>query len=92
MRKGANIFNKDMNHRDHSPFFQAINKENLYALEIFCDHDSDLTLKNTEGMTPLMYSAKKGFDTICMYLTLRCPNVDEEDDEGKNVFFIYLER
>ena len=61
-------------------------------MEIFCDHDSDLTLKNTEGMTPLMYSAKKGFDKICMYLTLRSPNVDEEDDDGKNVFFIYLEK
>ena len=27
-----------------------------------------------------------------MYLTLRSPNVDEEDDDGKNVFFIYLEK
>jgi ankyrin repeat protein len=92
MRKGAQTFNMEMKHRDMSPFFQAIIKENLYALEIFCDHDSDLTLKNTEGMTPLMYSAKKGFDKICMYLTLRSPNVDEEDEHGKNVFFIYLEK
>jgi ankyrin repeat protein len=27
-----------------------------------------------------------------MYLTLRVPNIDEVDNDGKNVFLIYLER
>jgi ankyrin repeat protein len=92
MRKGANIFNQDMLHRNTSPFFQAIDTQNLFALEIFCDHDADLTLENSDGQTPLIYSALNGYDEICMYLTLRYPNIDEAHEKGKNVFFIYLER
>ena len=47
MHKGAKIFYQDLLYRDFSPFFQAINKENLHAVEMFCDHDADLTLKNS---------------------------------------------
>lgn len=43
-------------------------------------------------MTPLIYSAKRGHEKICMYLTLRSHNIDEEGEDGFNVFLIYLEK
>ena len=60
---------------------------------MFCDHGADINTKSSSGLTPLMYAATKGYDHICMYLSLRTDNVDLEDETtGKNVFSIYLEK
>ena len=92
LKLGAKVFNEDLKHRDSSAIFQAINKDNLFAIEILCDYDADLTIENSNGYTPLLYSAKIGRDKICMYLTLRSKEVDYEDKDGKTVFLYYLER
>jgi ankyrin repeat protein len=57
LRCGANIFNMDMKYRDCSPFFQAIYMNDLQSIEMFCDQGSDLSITNSEGMTPLILSA-----------------------------------
>ena len=60
---------------------------------MFCDHGADISHTSISGMSPLVYAATKGYDDICMYLSLRTENVDTEDQQsGKNVFFIYLEK
>jgi len=60
-------------------------------VELFCDHGADIETRNSKGITPLMYAALKGFDQICMYLSLRTNDVDMEDKAtGQNVFSIYL--
>ena len=76
-----------------SPFFIAVSNEAVWAIEMFCDHGCDFDTPSHDGMTPLMYAAHRGFDEICMYLSLRTDNVDEVNkNTGKNVFRIYLER
>ena len=58
---------------------------------MFCDHGANIETVNSRGLTPLIYAATKGFDDICMYLSLRTEDVDLEDKTtGKNVFSIYL--
>jgi hypothetical protein len=58
---------------------------------MLCDHGADLDTKSSEGLSPLVYSGLKGFDEICMYLSLRANDVDQEDPRtGRNVFSIYL--
>jgi len=50
-------------------------------------------VRTKKGLTCLMYSAINGFDEMCMYLTLRCDNVDQEDKKtGENPFSIYLKK
>lgn len=69
----------------------AINSQNQEAVELFCDHGAVIETRNSKGVTPLMYAALKGFDQICMYLSLRTEDVDVEDEAtGQNVFSIYL--
>ena len=60
-------------------------------MELFCDHGADIETRNSKGITPLMYAAIKGYDQVCMYLSLRTEDVDMEDmTTGQNVFSIYL--
>jgi ankyrin repeat protein len=69
----------------------AINSQNQEAVELFCDHGANIETRNSKGVTPLMYAALKGYDMICMYLSLRTADVDVEDEAtGQNVFSIYL--
>ena len=76
-----------------SPFFIALSSQKIKAIEMFCDHGCDFETPSQNGMTPLMYAAFRGFDEICMYLSLRTDNVDEINiNTGKNVFGIYLSR
>lgn len=48
--------------KDRSPIFLAIRLQNTKLLESMCDYHNDLTLKNSEGLTPLMYAAKHGYN------------------------------
>jgi ankyrin repeat protein len=91
LKYGAEIFHQDHKYIDVSPFIVAINTEYQEAVELFCDHGADIETRNSKGITPLMYAALKGFDQICMYLSLRTQDVDMEDKAtGQNVFSIYL--
>ena len=38
----------------------------------------------------MIYANEFNFDNICMYLSLRCKNVDLEDKDGENIFTRYL--
>ena len=40
----------------------------------------------------MIFSAKNNYDDVCMYLSLRTKNIDEEDEDGLTVFFIMLQR
>lgn len=79
LKKGVRIFNEDMETRDLSPFFVAMNEQKQWAVETFCDHGADIEMKTSTGMTPILYAATKGFDDVCMYLSLRSENADVED-------------
>ena len=60
---------------------------------MFCDHGADMNIVTKAGLTPLLYAATNGFDGMCMYLSLRTDNVDQEDmNTGENVFNIYLKK
>ena len=75
-----------------SPFFVALNKQSLWAIETFCDHGADVNTPTQTGVAPLLYAALKGYDEICMYLTLRSHDVNIENEEGMTVFITYLLR
>lgn len=44
--------------RDFSPIFMAVQKDDQALLEAMCDHRARLTVKNSVGMTPLMFAAE----------------------------------
>ena len=90
IKKGANIFNSELSQKDQSAFYQAINEQKVWAVELFCDHGVDMENESIGGVTPLIYAAQKKFDEICMYLSLRTKRIDQEDQEGANVFVMYL--
>ena len=93
LKRSAYIFHKNQELIDYSPFFQAINIEAVWAIELMCDHGADITTKTRAGMSPMIYAASSGRDEICMYLSLRSTTVDLEDEKsGDNVFSLYLKR
>ena len=75
----AKIFYKDPKLRDFSPFFIAIDYDDLKTIEIFCDHGKDINLTTTKGYSPMLYAAKTGHDDISMYLSMRSKDIDRED-------------
>jgi ankyrin repeat protein len=79
--------------KEMSPFFKAINQQSTWAIDMFCDQGADIQGQEIGGMNPIIYSAKRGFDEICLYLCLRVKNIDIEDPTtGKTVFQIYLQK
>ena len=40
----------------------------------------------------MLYASNFNFDNICMYLSLRCNNVDLEGEDGENIFTKYLHK
>ena len=40
----------------------------------------------------MMYASNFNFDNICMYLSLRCNNIDLEGEDGENIFTKYLHK
>jgi ankyrin repeat protein len=91
IHKGGKIFFEDQKLRDYSPFFMAINKERVWAIEMFCDHGADTNTTTANGQNCLLYAATRGYDNIAMYLCLRTKNIDHEDSQtGINIFTFYL--
>jgi ankyrin repeat protein len=60
-----------LHERDLSPIFLAIRKENTRLLEILCDYNASMTVKDSEGRTPLMFASAKGYNEIVNFLSLR---------------------
>mgnify|MGYP001148776508 CR=1 FL=1 len=82
---------KDTKLRSKSPFYKAIDNQSIWAVELFCDHGADLESINCESTkSPLIYAAENNLDEMCMYLSLRTKNVDLEDNDGNNIFNMYL--
>ena len=93
LRKGAQPFNSIEKELNMSAFFVGINKQCLWATEMFCDHGANVYQKSENGQNPMIYAATEGLDKICMYLSMRVNNIDMIDDRtGFNVFRIYLIR
>ena len=55
---------------------------------MFCDYGANIDSVNHA----LLYSAVNGYDDMCMYLSLRCEDLNVEDSDGKTAFVIYLLR
>lgn len=70
--------------------FIAIRKENTQLLELFCDYGASLTIKDSQGRTPMMYAAAKDHNEIVNYLTLRTKDLNEEDNDSLTILMIYL--
>lgn len=87
---GARCFYDETNEsRDLSPIFMAMqtkNAEITELMELMCDHNVSLTVKNSTGMTPLMFAAeKKDCEKVVNYLTLRTTDLNEEDLNCKTI-------
>ena len=65
--------------KDRSPIFLAIRTENTELLEMMFDYESQMAVKNSDGLTPLMYAAKHGYNQIVNFLTQRTNDLNEED-------------
>ena len=52
IKRGGQLFNKELKDRNKSPFYQAISIQSIWAIEMFCDHGADMTILSEEGMTP----------------------------------------
>ena len=68
--------------RDFSPIFMAVQKDDQALLEAMCDHGALLTVKNSVGMTPLMFAAEQNYQNIVNYLSLRTTDLNEEDSNS----------
>lgn len=91
IKKDAKIFFDKIKYRDLSPFYQAVNHNKQWAIELFCDHGADINTISSAGMNPLIYSATRGQDDIAMYLSLRTQDMNLEDKQtGQNIFSIYM--
>jgi ankyrin repeat protein len=51
-------YNETDEEKDFSPIFMAVQKLSTELLELMCDHGVSLTVKNSMGMTPLMFAAE----------------------------------
>ena len=55
---------------DRSPFYVAIRAQKKWALEVMCDHGTDINSIEMIGcIHPLLFAAYNGFDDICLYLS-----------------------
>ena len=79
IKKKAKPFYEDIEIRDFSPFFLAINHSHKWAIEMMCDHGANINIPSKQGMIPILYAATKGYYDICMYLSLRTSNEGEAD-------------
>lgn len=58
---------------------------------MFCDHGADMNEQLETSQSPLIFSASGGYDDICMYLSLRTQNINQEDSvSGMTIFVIYV--
>ena len=68
----------------------AVQKENTKLLELMCDHKAKLTVKNSVGMTPLMFAAEQQYQEIVNYLSLRTRDLNEEDANSITILVHHL--
>ena len=78
----CSYYNETDEQKDFSPIFMAVQKEHQDLLELMCDHGSSLTVKNSVGMTPLMFAAEQNYQIIVNYLSLRTRDLNEEDSNS----------
>lgn len=55
-----------------------------------CDHEASLTVKNSVGMTPLMFAAEQNYQSIVNYLSLRTSDLNEEDANSITILVHHL--
>ena len=93
IKKDAQIFH-DHGHNSNEicPFYQAVNHNKQWAIELFCDHGVQLDdVNHNGGINPLIYAATRGHNEIAMYLSLRVKDINVEDQTtGHNIFTIYM--
>ena len=75
-------YNDNDETKDYSPIFMAVQKKKPDLLELMCDHGALLTIKNSVGMTPLMFAAEQNYYPIVNYLSLRTRDLNEEDSNS----------
>ena len=94
LSRGAEIFYEPINLRDKSPFFQAVDQNQNWAIVLFCDHGADLTVRDSMGLPPIIRATKRKMFDISLYLALRVGNSlnTDVDANGQNTFVIYLLR
>ena len=78
----CSYYNETDEQKDFSPIFMAVQKEHQDLLELMCDHGISLTVKNSVGMTPLMFAAEQNYQIIVNYLSLRTRDLNEEDSNS----------
>jgi ankyrin repeat protein len=71
---------------------QSKSEHNTDLLELMCDHNAQLTVKNSVGMTPLMFAAEKNFHDIVNYLSLRTRDLNEEDSNSITILVHQLKQ
>ena len=91
LKRNAKVFYTEGKWRDNSPFFQAINNERLWAMEMFCDNGANPNTSAANGQSALIYAALNGHFEIALYLSLRTRDIDQEDIfSGKNTLVMFL--
>ena len=92
LRKGAPMFLEEKPLRDKSPFIQAIDMNANWAIDLFCDHGADLSVKDSRGLTPILRATKLNMAEVSLYLALRMrDSLDlQEDENGHNTFVLYF--
>jgi ankyrin repeat protein len=89
VKKGAKMV-LSSKYSDMSPLFLVIKTQNVEMLQLFKKYNVDLSSKNSLGQNPLQYAAVNELTTIMNYLIKRMPNLDQEDDQGFNIFSRYV--
>jgi len=89
---GAEIIHTSEELKEFSPLFYAIEMDNPYIIELFCDTDISLDTVNSEGHTPLMFAAYNGHNETVNHLTFRTKNLDTEDQKGNTLILLYVDK
>ena len=63
-----------------------------HLLEKMCDQETSLTIKNSAGMTPLMFAPENNYEKIVNYLSLRTRDLNEEDSNSITLLVHQLKR
>lgn len=83
-------YNETDKQMDLSPIFMAVQKQSTELLELMCDHEASLALKNSVGMTPLMFAAEQNYQSIVKFLSNRTTDLNEEDANNITILVHHL--
>lgn len=81
IESGAEIYFSHPAKVDASPLFFAIKSKNLKILELMCDKN-DINLdevKNSSGLTPILYASSLGIFDVINYLSVRGCNLNDSN-------------